>query len=66
MNLRLAWAIIALAAVGMVLWLVLLKAYNPAGLFFYTIALYVVAFILFLNLRRVSKRKQAGSVVPST
>ena len=61
-----AMAVIALVLVALVAWMLLLWVYSPVGLFWYTIALYVIAIILLLNIRRISKRRKQASVIPST
>jgi 4-hydroxybenzoate polyprenyltransferase len=66
MNRRNAWALIGAAFVVMLVLLYVIWKYAIGGLLWYTIALYVAAIVLLLNIRRMTKkRKQASSVIPS-
>ena len=57
MNRSTAWALIGAAFVLMIVWLVLFRVYNPVALFWYTILLFVVVLIVFVYIRRISKRQ---------
>jgi 4-hydroxybenzoate polyprenyltransferase len=67
MNRSSAWALLGAALVVMLVLLFAIWKYAVGALLWYTIALYVAAIVLLLNIRRMTKkRKQASSVIPST
>lgn len=59
MNRTSAWALVGVVAVVIVAILAVLRFYNPVGLLEITIVLYGVIVVLFVVIRRVSKKKQA-------
>jgi len=61
-----AWALIGAALAVMLVLLYVIWQYAVGALLYYTIVLYVVAIILVLNIRRISKRRKQASVIPST
>jgi len=56
-NRRTAWALIGAAFVLIIVWLALFRVYNPVALFWYTILLFVVVLMVFVYIRRISKRQ---------
>ena len=65
MNRRSAWLLIGATFVVLIVLLVALEFYFRGGLLTYTIALYVLALLLGLNILRL-RRKQANPVSSST
>jgi uncharacterized membrane protein len=66
MNRRTAWLLIGVVFVLTIALLVALELYFRSGLLTYLVILYVIVLVLFVYIRRISNKKQAGSVIPST